>query len=136
MDTRAIISTLLQAVITILVVPLIIQGIRWLAAKMGLTKFTQAIAIVTSSVQAIEQLAKTNGWDGVVKFDQAYRAASDMLKAHGIAISDADLRVLIESAVLAVKAAIPTVLQPGAEVIPGTLPTVLPTSLMREASDT
>lgn len=130
MDPNKIVADVLAVVVTTVLVPLVIAGIRWLAAKMGLTKFAAAVAIVGEAVRGVEQMARANGWEGVVKFDQAYRQAGEMLRDRGIDVSDAELRTLIESAVHDIQAAMPAIL------VPGTPVETLPPALRREATDT
>jgi hypothetical protein len=69
-------------------------AIKKLATEWFNNKIKQAVA--TTCVKAIEQIYKD--LHGSEKLDRACEAASQMLAEKGIAVSDLELRMLIESA--------------------------------------
>ena len=78
---------------------------QWVDARIGATHTAQAIAITGEAVRAAEQIGRTHGLDPQAKYSEAANRATSFLAQHGIALSDNQLRTLIEGAVTQIKQA-------------------------------
>lgn len=97
---EAIIS-LAAVLITGFVTNLTAKATKYFKEKGILAKFEAKKESVTIAVNAVEQIAAVE--DVPNKFNEAQRRAVHLLNEQGIQITDAELKSLIEAAVLAVQ---------------------------------
>lgn len=73
----------------------------WLLGHLGAQRYASAASIAHEAVQAIEQIAKTDGWTNADKLNSALAQARALGEAHGIHLDDTEWSTLLESAVKA-----------------------------------
>jgi len=103
--TAAVIAALSLLLSSGLLGTVLVYFRRLVEARIGATHTAQAIAITGEAVRAAEQIGRTHGLDPQAKYSEAANRATSFLAQHGIALSDQQLRTLIEGAVTQIKQA-------------------------------
>ncbi len=96
-------AELWMKVLGVLIEVLIVVGggalLRLLTARLGREKLWAAVEVARLAVEFVEQVSERLGYQGSAKLRDALEQAKSLARAHGVALTDEQWKVLLEQAV-------------------------------------